>query len=49
LQNLLLGVDAFRPLGESGKKVDVKGVLIKAGTESRINVTSLQMAGSGCF
>jgi len=49
LRNLLLGVDEFRPLGEKGQKVEVKGVLIKAGTESRINVTSLQPAGSGCL
>lgn len=53
LRSLLWGVDEFRPSGEIGQKVDVKGVLIKAGSgnriaESQISVTSLQLAGSGC-
>jgi mono/diheme cytochrome c family protein len=48
LQDRLLGVDVFHPPAEQGQKVDVKGVLIKTGRQSRINVTSLQRAGSGC-
>lgn len=49
LRSPLLGVDMFHPSREKGQKVDVKGVLIRDGGESRINVTSLQAAGSGCF
>jgi hypothetical protein len=49
LRSLLLGADAFHPSSARGQKVDVKGMLIKTGGESRINVTSLQTAGSGCF
>jgi hypothetical protein len=48
LRNPLLGVDAFLPSSQKGRKVAIKGVLIKAGGESRINVTSLQATGSGC-
>jgi hypothetical protein len=44
-----VGVDVFHPLSEEGQKVEVKGVLIQTSDESRINVTSLQMAGAGCF
>lgn len=49
LWDSLLGADVFLPLRQEGQKVDVKGVLIKAGGENRINVTSLQTAGSGCL
>jgi hypothetical protein len=49
LRDLLLGVEEFRPAGKRGQKVVLKGVLINSGAESRINVTSLQAAGSGCF
>ncbi len=48
LRDLLLGADVFRPSAGKGQKVAVKGVLIEAGGESRINVTSLQVAGTGC-
>ena len=42
----LLGVNVFSPSGHSGQKVAVRGTLVK--DTGRINVTSLQMAGSGC-
>ena len=48
-RNTLLGLEAFRPSREKGQKVVAKGVLIKADGENRINVTSLQRAGSGCL
>ena len=48
LRDRLLGVEVFRPAAEKGEKVAVKGVLIQAGNESRINVTSLQPTGAGC-
>ncbi|HTR26088.1 MAG TPA: hypothetical protein VMI10_19090 [Terriglobales bacterium] len=44
----LIGVAAFHPSATGGRKVAVKGVLIQAGGERRINVTSLQAAGLGC-
>jgi len=40
----LLGVGIFDPSANEGKKVAIKGILIKAGGESRLNVTSLQPA-----
>jgi len=45
----LLGVDVFHPSSQKAQRVDVKGVLIKAEGESRINVTSLQAEGPSCF
>jgi hypothetical protein len=44
----LLGVSAFNPMSDNGKKVAAKGVLIRGAKQSRINVTSLQTVGSGC-
>jgi len=45
----LLGVGVFNPSSHQGQKVAVKGVLIKDGKESRLNVTSLQMVAMTCF
>ena len=42
----LLGVNIFNPSDYKGDKVAVKGILIEA--TQRLNVTSLQMAGTGC-
>jgi hypothetical protein len=44
----LIGVVPFDPASRAGHKVAVKGVLIKADAETRINVTSLQTAGETC-
>ena len=44
----LLGVGSFSPTGDKGKKVAVKGVLIKDRKQSRLNVTSLQAVASTC-
>jgi len=48
LRDRLLGSEAFRPAAAKNQRVVVKGVLIPVGDESRINVTSLQLAGAGC-
>ena len=48
-QDTLIGVDVFNPAARKGQKVAVKGILIKAANESRINVTSLQSADAACF
>jgi hypothetical protein len=45
----LLGVSVFDPSSHKGQKVAVKGALIKNAGESRLNVTSLQMAAASCF
>jgi hypothetical protein len=45
----LLGVSVFDPSSHKGQKVAVKGALIKNAGDSRINVTSLQMAAASCF
>jgi hypothetical protein len=45
----LLGVDVFNPQGNAGKKVEVKGVLIKDAQGARLNVTSLQAAATSCY
>jgi mono/diheme cytochrome c family protein len=45
----LLGVSAFGPSTDKDRKVAVKGVEIKGGKRSRLNVTSLQMVGSSCL
>ncbi len=47
-QYSLLGAGPFAPETLKGQRVAVKGVLIAAAKEHRINVTSLQGAGSGC-
>ena len=51
-----LGNQQYRPLGTSpfspdrhkGHKMAVKGILIKSGSDSRINVTSFQMLAETC-
>lgn len=47
-QYRLLGVGVFHPARDRGRKVVVKGVLIKDPAEDRLNVTSLQPAGGAC-
>ena len=42
----LVSVAGFNPKEHLGQKMDVKGLLYKDDTESRINVTSLQAIGS---
>ena len=44
----LLGLAAFRPAEHAGHKMVVKGLLIKDQKETRVNVTSFQMAAAGC-
>jgi mono/diheme cytochrome c family protein len=44
----LLGANVFNPQGNAGKKVAVKGVLIKDANGTRLNVTSLQTAAASC-
>ena len=48
-QDTLIGADVFNPAARKGQKVAVKGILIKAANERRINVTSLQSADAACF
>lgn len=48
-QYQLLGVGVFSPVGRKGQKVAVKGVLLKDGKASRLNVTSLQTVAATCF
>jgi len=47
-QYRLLGTSPFSPERHKGHKMAVKGLLIKSGSESRINVTSFQMAAETC-
>ena len=42
----LVSVSGFGPQQNSGKKMDVKGLLYKDDTDARINVTSLQLVGA---
>ena len=44
----LLGTSAFGPEGHKGHKMVVRGLLIKSGSDTRINVTSLQMLAETC-
>jgi len=44
----LLGTSPFSPDRHKGHKMAVKGLLIKSGDESRINVTSFQMVAETC-
>lgn len=44
----LLGADVFNPQSNTGKKVAVKGVLIKDASGTRLNVTSLQSVAASC-
>ena len=48
LQYRLLGTSPFSPERHKGHKLAVKGILIKSGTDSRINVTSFQMLAEIC-
>ena len=48
-QYQLLGVNVFNPSGDKGRKVAVKGVLIRDVKQVRVNVTSLQMVAATCF
>jgi hypothetical protein len=44
----LLGVGPFDPASRAGRKVAVKGVLVTAPNETRLNVTSLQSVAGSC-
>jgi hypothetical protein len=44
----LLGTSPFSPERHKGHKMAVKGLLIKSGSDSRINVTSFQMLAETC-
>jgi hypothetical protein len=47
-QYRLLGTSPFSPERHKGHKMAVKGILIKSGSDSRINVTSFQMLAETC-
>jgi hypothetical protein len=47
-QYRLLGTSPFSPDRHKGHKMAIKGLLIKGDSESRINVTSLQMLAETC-
>jgi hypothetical protein len=47
-QYRLLGTSPFSPDRHKGHKMAVKGLLIKSGTDTRINVTSFQMLAETC-
>ena len=47
-QYRLLGTSPFSPDRHKGHKMAIKGLLIKSDSESRINVTSLQMLAETC-
>jgi hypothetical protein len=44
----LLGATVFNPSSHKGEKVAVMGILIKDTSETRVNVTSLQMVTTSC-
>jgi hypothetical protein len=44
----LLGIAPFSPDGHKGHKMVVRGLLIKSGSETRINLTSFQMVSETC-
>ena len=44
----LLGTSPFGPDRHKGHKMAAKGLLIKSGTDTRINLTSLQMLAETC-
>ena len=44
----LLGTSPFGPDSHKGHKMVVRGLLIKSGSETRINITSLQMLAEKC-
>ena len=47
-QYRLLGAGPFSPERHKGHKLVVKGLLIKSGSDTRINVTSFQMLAETC-
>lgn len=47
-QYRLIGTSPFSPDRHKGHKMVIKGLLIKGGSEIRINVTSLQMLAETC-
>jgi hypothetical protein len=47
-QYRLIGTSPFSPERHKGHKMAVRGILIKGGSYSRINVTSLQMLAETC-
>jgi hypothetical protein len=47
-QYRLLGTNPYSPERHKGHKVAVKGLLIKSGSDSRINLTSFQMLAETC-
>jgi hypothetical protein len=47
-QYRLIGTSPFSPDRHKGHKMVVKGLLIKSGTDSRINITSFQMLAETC-
>jgi hypothetical protein len=44
----LLGTAPFGPDGHKGHKMVVRGLLIKSGSETRMNLTSFQMVAETC-
>lgn len=47
-QYRLLGASPFSPDGHKGHKMVVRGLLIKSGSDTRINLTSFQMVAETC-
>jgi hypothetical protein len=47
-QYRLIGASPFTPEPHKGHKMVVKGLLIKSGSESRVNLTSFQMLSETC-
>ena len=47
-QYRLLGTSPFSPDRHKGHKIVVKGLLIKGGSDTRINLTSFQMLAETC-
>jgi hypothetical protein len=47
-QYRLLGTSPFSPERHKGHRMVVKGLLIKSGSDSRLNVTSFQMLAETC-
>jgi hypothetical protein len=47
-QYRLLGTSLYSPERHKGHKIAVRGILIKSGSDSRVNVTSFQMLAETC-
>ena len=47
-QYRLLGTSPFSPERHKGHKMVVRGLLIKSGSDTRINLTSFQMVAATC-